>query len=107
MPETENPKRYHSSQAKENDMVALAYDLVERRLREGTATSQETCHFLKIGSTQHKLEMDNLREENKLLRAKTEALESAKSTEEMYRKAIESFQSYQPTAVPDAPVENV
>ena len=37
-------------EARENQMIALAVDLVEQRLLDGTASSQETTHFLKLGS---------------------------------------------------------
>ena len=33
-------------EARENQMIALAVDLVEQRLLDGTASSQETTHFL-------------------------------------------------------------
>ena len=32
-------------EARENQLIALAVDLVEKRLIEGTASSQETTHF--------------------------------------------------------------
>lgn len=34
-----------SDEAREQQLVSLALDLVEKRLREGTASSQETTHF--------------------------------------------------------------
>ena len=43
-------------EARENQLIAKAYDLVEQRLDDGTATSQETTHFLKLGSAKAKLE---------------------------------------------------
>lgn len=75
-------------------LVAYAYDLVEKRLREGTASSQETTHFLKLGSQREKLELERLRKENKLLQAKTEAIASEQERAEMYRNAIEAMQRY-------------
>ena len=35
-----------SPEARDNQLIALAYNLVEKRLLEGTASSQETTHFL-------------------------------------------------------------
>ena len=81
-------------EARENQLIALAVDLVEKRLREGTASSQETTHFLKLGSTKNKLEMEKLEEENKLLRAKTESLASMKKIEELYAEAMTAFRGY-------------
>lgn len=81
-------------EARENQLISLAIDLAEQRLRDGTASSQEVTHFLKLGSTKNKLEMEKLQKENDLLRAKTEALESAKNIEELYREAMAAFSDY-------------
>lgn len=86
-----------SPEARENQLIALAYDLVEKRLIEGTATSQETVHFLKMGSVRQQEELEKLRRENELLRAKTEDIQSSHTSEQLYREAIEAMRSYQPT----------
>ena len=83
-----------SPEARENQLISLAVDLVEQRLLDGTASSQETTHFLKLGSMKHRLEMEKLQEENKLLQAKTEALQSAKRVEELYAEAISAMRRY-------------
>lgn len=81
-------------EGRENQLIALAMDLVEQRLRDGTASSQETTHFLKLGSTNAKLEKERLVEENKLLRAKTKAIEDQKELKEIYADAIKALQNY-------------
>ena len=81
-------------EARENQMIALAVDLVEQRLLDGTASSQETTHFLKLGSMKNRLEMEKLQEENRLLKARTEALQSAKRVEELYSEAIKVMRRY-------------
>ncbi len=86
-----------SPEERENQLIALAYDLVEKRLIEGTATSQETVHFLKMGSVRQQEELEKLRSENELLKAKTESIQSDKVTEQLYRDAIDAMRSYQPT----------
>ena len=83
-----------SPEARENQLIALAVDLVEQRLIDGTASSQETTHFLKLGSMKNQLEMEKLREENKLLKAKTESIQSAKRVEELYAEAINAMRRY-------------
>lgn len=83
-----------SPEEQEMRCIALANDLVEKRLREGTATSQETVHFLKLGSKKDRLEREKLEEELKLIKAKTEALQSGKSLEEKYDKAIAAMMLY-------------
>lgn len=75
-------------------LVAYAYDLVEKRLREGTASSQETTHFLKLGSMREKLELEKLKKENALLTVKAEAITSEADKSKMYKDAIEAMQRY-------------
>lgn len=81
-------------ESREGQLIALATDLVEQRLRDGTATSQEVVHFLKLGSMREKLERERLANENILLKAKTEALESQAKIEELYANAIQAMQRY-------------
>lgn len=75
-------------------MISLAVDLAEKQLLEGTASSQVITHYLKLGSTKERLEKEKLERENELLRAKTEALESAKHVEELYANALDAMRSY-------------
>lgn len=81
-------------EARENQMISLAMDLVEQRLIDGTASSQETTHFLKLGTAKEKLERERLEKENELLKAKTDAIKSAERTEELYKKAIKAMGIY-------------
>jgi hypothetical protein len=81
-------------EAREAQLISLAMDLVEQRLRDGTATSQETVHFLKLGSSRERYEREKLEKENILLKAKTEALESQARIEDLYAKAIDAMKRY-------------
>ena len=81
-------------EARENQMIALAVDCAERQLLEGTASSQVITHYLKLGSSRERLEREKLEEENKLLKARTKALESAEDVKVLYEQAIKSFQRY-------------
>lgn len=81
-------------EARENQMIALAVDLAEKQLLEGTASAQVITHYLKLGTTRERLEKEKLEKENELLRAKTEAIESAKRVEELYAEAIEAMKAY-------------
>lgn len=87
-------------EAREKQLVSYAYDLVEQRLLDGTASSQETTYFLKLGSEKSRLENEKLKEENKMLKAKTENLESQTRNEELVKQAIEAFRRYS-GAAPD------
>lgn len=79
---------------REDQMIALAINLAEKQLIEGTASAQVIAHYLKLGSTKERLEREKLREENKLIRAKAENLESNKRVEELYKQAIDAMRSY-------------
>ena len=81
-------------EARENQLISLAVDLAERQLLEGTASSQVITHYLKLGSTKERLEKEKLIEENKLLRAKTENLQSMKRVEELYTEALNAMRNY-------------
>lgn len=82
---------------RQNQLIAMAYDLVEQRLRDGTATSQETTTFIKMGSSREHLELERLRQENNLLRAKADALDSSRRMEELYNNAVNAMRSYSGT----------
>lgn len=83
-------------ESRENQLIAMAYDLAEKQIREGTASSQTINHFLKLGSTKERLEKEILAEQKKLVVAKTENLESGKRLEEMYQEAMDALRSYSP-----------
>lgn len=81
-------------EGRENQMISLAMDLVEKRLLEGTASSQETTHFLKLGSIKEKRELALLEQELELKKAKTESIQSSKRVEELYTKALDAMRTY-------------
>lgn len=81
-------------EGQENHLISLANNLVEQRLRDGTASSQEVTHFLKLGSRKEVLEREKLEKENELLRAKTESLQSQKRVEELYSEALTAMRRY-------------
>lgn len=88
-------------ESRENQMISLAIDLAEKQLQEGTASSQVITHYLKLGSTREKLERERLEEENKLLRAKTKALEDQKELKQIYSDALKAMQNYSGQGDPD------
>ena len=81
-------------EARENQLIAMAYDLVEQRMRDGTASSQEVTHFLKRGSTKERVEKEILERQKDLITAKTESIQSAKRIEELYSEAMKAFSTY-------------
>lgn len=81
-------------EGRENQLIALAVNLAEKQLMEGTASAQVITHYLKLGSTKERMEREMMKEQIKLLTAKTEALKSAKHVEELYAEAMSAFRRY-------------
>lgn len=81
-------------EGRENEMIMLAYQEVERRIRDHTATSQELCHFLKMGSEKERLEREKLEVEMELQRVRADSIESGKHMEELYNNAIAAMKFY-------------
>lgn len=84
-----------SPEARENQMIALAVDRAEQQLIDGTASPSVIVHYLKLGSLKDRVEKERLEEEVKLLKAKTEALQSQKQIQELYADALSAMRSYQ------------
>ena len=80
--------------AREKQLICMAYDLAEIRMRNGTASSQEVVHFLRMGSQRDKLEKEIMGEQKKLVTAKAGAYESARNLETMINDAMEMFKVY-------------
>lgn len=96
--ETELEREPYTPEAKENQMISLAISEAERQLRNGTASAQVICHYLRLGSAQARLEKKKLEKEIALLEAKKAGIESAKRVEELYADAIEAMRSYRTTS---------
>lgn len=93
-PKSRNNRPATTPEARENQLVALAVDLAERQMRDGTASSQLITHYLKLGSSREKLEQERLARENELLGAKVEAMASAQRIEALYSEALNAMRSY-------------
>ncbi|MBO7450623.1 MAG: hypothetical protein J6U54_09660 [Clostridiales bacterium] len=85
-----------SPEDREQQLINLAVNLAEQQLLDGTASSQVITHYLKAGSLKEKYELERLREENKLLRARTEAIQNSQHIEELYKEAMQAFKGYLP-----------
>lgn len=81
-------------EARENQLISLAIDLVEQRLRDGTASSQETTHFLKLASQRSKYELERQKLENELIKAKTQNLRDQADMKTLYADAINAMRMY-------------
>jgi len=93
-PKTSKMRPALTPEAKENQMISLAMDLVEQRLRDGTATSQETTHFLKLATSKSKLELKYLEAQTEVAIAKKEALKAQQHSDEVFAEAMKAFKEY-------------
>lgn len=82
---------------RENQCIDLAVALAEKQLREGTASAQVICHYLKMASSKEKLERDIMEKQKELITAKTENLKAMKRMDEIYEDALEAMRRYQGT----------
>ena len=83
-----------SPEAREQQMISYAVDLAEQQLLDGTASSQVITHYLKLSTVKAQVELEKLKLDNELTRAKTESLQREQKTEEMFKNAIEAMKKY-------------
>ena len=81
-------------EGREEQLMAAAIDLVERRIHEGTASAQETVHFLKLASTRNQMEQRKLQSEVAMLEARIKEAESRGNSEDVYARALQAFRGY-------------
>lgn len=79
---------------RENDLISLAVDLAEKKLKDGTAPAQVIAHYLKLGSTREHLEQMRIAQENALMAKKIEQIDSQKRIEDLYTEAIAAMRNY-------------
>ena len=81
-------------ESRENQMIALAVDVAEEQMRNGTASSQIITHYLKLGTMRERLEMKKIEQEIELQKAKTKALANAEEIKILYQDALKAMQRY-------------
>ena len=91
---TNNMRPALTPEARENQLISLAIDLVEQRLIDGTASAQETTHFLKLASRKAKIELERAELENELIRAKTQSIREQADMKTLYKDAIDAMRRY-------------
>lgn len=92
----QRPKRRpaQTMEARENQLISLAMDLAEERMRNGTASSQEIVHFLRLGSSTERIEKRVKEKQAELIEVKADGIKSMKNIENMYAEAMQAFKGY-------------
>ena len=83
-----------SPEGREAQLTDLAYKCIVQRLRDGTASPNETVACLRLGTEKAKLEREKIKAESLLANAKVDSLESQRRTEELYQEAITAMKEY-------------
>lgn len=97
---TKSPKKSRKSipakteEGREQQLTNLAMNLAEKKLRDGTASSQIICHFLDLATEKARLEREKIQADVTLREAQVASLESQKTSEELYAKVITALKRY-------------
>lgn len=94
-----------SAKGRENQLISLAADLAEKKLRDGSASSQLICTLLNFASMKQKLEIEKLKSDISLAEAKKKNMENADGIMELYSDALNAFKSYKGSNEEDADEE--
>lgn len=81
-------------EGRENQLINLAVDEAEKRLQNGTASSQLLCLLLNLATTKAKLEMEKMRSDLRVSEAKIRQIDSQESSGDLYAEAIRVFKEY-------------
>jgi hypothetical protein len=100
------PSVARTSEAREDELASAAYDLAERQIQEGSASSQVITHFLKAGSRRERMEQLRMEHEIELMEVKKEQLQGQQRLEELFGEAISAMRSYQGQDPGELEIEN-
>lgn len=103
--ERKRTRRGTTPEARELQLVALAVDLAEKQLLDGSASAQVITHYLKLGSTRERLEQQRIALENQLTAAKTKQIASDTELDKKITDAMEAMRRYSGNA-PDPKVDD-
>lgn len=78
-----------------DQLINDAVNLAEKKLKDGTASSQIITTLLNYATTKYQLENEKLRSDLKVADAKIKAIESQNDSKDLYAKALAAFRSYQ------------
>lgn len=99
--QTQKSRPAISPEAREMQLISKAYDLAEKQLTEGTASSQVIAHFLKLGTTRAELEKEKLRIENRKTEAQIKSIQNADEMDKKIEKVLKAMRNYQGYGDPD------
>lgn len=81
-------------EARQQQLIAKAERLAEKKLEDGTASPQVIVHYLRLATEKEAHEVEILRLKEQLISAQTDAIKSAQRIEELYEDAMSMFKKY-------------
>lgn len=94
-------KEWYDPNRPEGALIYKKADDATYTVKKVDKKTGEVTHFLKLGSGKERLEREKLEEENKLLRAKTKALEESAESKVMYEEVLRAMRDYSGAGDPD------
>ena len=92
--ELDLPAPAKNKKSREDQMIALAIQLAEKKLADGTAPTPIIVHYLRESSVRRDLELEKLKKENALLEQKAKSLANEDEQKRMYEEAIAAMKVY-------------
>lgn len=94
MKKRKKSSRSRTPEARLDYLTNLAVDEAEKRLLNGTATTQLLTTLINYGTAKAKMELKKMTMDLRVSEAKINQMESQQSSSEMYEKALKAFASY-------------
>lgn len=98
--EKDIPKRLPTARTRSRRVQQLVYqaeNLIEERVRQGTASPTETVALLRLGTELEQANIERIKAHTAYLEAQRAKAEAETVNEELFTKAIEAMTRYQPT----------
>ena len=80
-----------------DQLVNLAVDLAEERLRDKSASNQLISEIIRYGSQKEKLTREKIHMETQMLAAKADALRAQETSTQLLQEAMRAMTEYSPT----------
>ena len=81
-------------QARQEQLIAKAERLAEKKLEDGTASPQIIVHYLRLATEREKRQQELIEADIALKKAKVQAIENAAEIKELISEGITMFKKY-------------
>lgn len=88
------PPPARTRERRAQQLVNLAENLIEERLRSGTASPTETVAVIRMGTELERANVERIKAHTEYLRAQRAKAESETVREEMFKEAMEAMSRY-------------